>query len=163
MDISDIDPPPKKPAGKQLSLSANLILPVRPERTGWRDLRLSERHRRWGWNCPAVDLDFLLLEYDRGKATAIIEFKHEKAPLQWPSQPSYRAIADLGDRAGIPVLACRYADDFSWWRPAPLNRAAKPLLTSRAKMTEHEWVAFLYSLRGYEMPAELFTQAQIAI
>ena len=32
---------------------------VRQERSGWRDMRLSERHRRWGWNCPAVDLDHL--------------------------------------------------------------------------------------------------------
>ena len=34
---------------------------VRPERTGWRDEKLSQRHRMWGWDCPAVDIDFLLL------------------------------------------------------------------------------------------------------
>lgn len=31
---------------------------VRKERTEWRDLSLSKRHRRWGWDCPAVDLGF---------------------------------------------------------------------------------------------------------
>jgi len=47
---------------------------VRPERTGWRDLELSKRHRQWGWDCPGIDLDFLFLEYDRGKAVAIVEY-----------------------------------------------------------------------------------------
>jgi hypothetical protein len=45
---------------------------VKKERSGWRDLELSGRHRRWGWDCPAVDLDFLFLEYDKGKAVALV-------------------------------------------------------------------------------------------
>lgn len=39
-----------------------------PERTGWRDENLSRRHREWGFHCPAVDLGFLLIEYDTGEA-----------------------------------------------------------------------------------------------
>lgn len=136
---------------------------VKEERTGWRDLRLSQRHRRWGWNCPAIDLDFVLLEYDRGKAVAIVEYKHEKAPLQFPSHPSYQALINLGDRAELPVFACRYADDFSWWSAVPLNRVAKMLLPTRAKMTEQEWVNFLYKVRGYSPPAGLFEDFDIAI
>lgn len=77
---------------------------VRPERTGWRDIELSKRHRCWGWNCPAIDLDLVLLEYDRGKAVAIVEYKHERTPLQFPTHPSYQALIDLADRAGLPVL-----------------------------------------------------------
>jgi len=30
------------------------------ERTGFRDEALSRRHREWGINCPAVDVDWLL-------------------------------------------------------------------------------------------------------
>jgi len=54
-----------------------------------------------------------MLEYDRGKAVAIVEYKHEKAAKQYVSHPSYQAIIDLGNKAGIPVFACRYAGDFS--------------------------------------------------
>jgi hypothetical protein len=136
---------------------------VRPERTGWRDQGLSERHRRWGWHCPAIDLDFLLLEFDSGKAVALVEFKHERAALQWPTHPSYQALIDLGNRAGLPVFACRYADDFSWWRPVPLNRIAKTSLPHRQNMTEQEWVSFLYQLRGRKLPDDLFVQTAVAI
>lgn len=130
---------------------------VKPERTGWRDLALSERHRRWGWDCPAIDLDFLLLEYDRGKAVAIVEYKHEHADVQYASHPSYQALIDLGDRAGIPIFACRYAADFSWWRVTPLNKVAKKYLNNQRTMSEKDWVSFLYSLRRRSVPKNILT------
>ena len=33
------------------------------EWSGWRDQELSRRHQRWGFACPAVDLDFVLVEF----------------------------------------------------------------------------------------------------
>ena len=117
---------------------------VRPERTGWRDEALSRRHRRWGWDCPAVDIDFLFLEYDHGKASAIVEYKNEHAAPQ--------AMIDLGNRAGIPVIACRYADDFSVWKVIPLNDVAKKHIPNRLELDEQGWVKLLYKIRGYEVP-----------
>ena len=136
---------------------------VSPERTGWRDQRLSERHRRWGWDCPAVDVDFLMLEYDRGKASALVEYKHEQAAPQYPTHPSYRAMIDLGDRAGIPVFGVRYADDFSWWRVTPLNGLAKKLLSEQTRMTEEDWIKLLYRIRGSEAPSDLFEDKDVMI
>lgn len=127
---------------------------VRNERTGWRDLALSRRHRTWGWDCPAVDLDFLFLEYDRGKAVALVEYKHERAEAQFASHPTYQALIDLGTRADVPVFACRYADDFSWFRVVPLNELARVYLPDPLIMTEPQWVTFLYRVRGYEPPAQ---------
>ncbi len=121
------------------------------ERTGWRDAALSARHKYWGDNCPALDLDFLLIEYDTAKACALIEYKHEWAKPQDPGHNSYRAMADLGDRAGVPVFACRYASDFSWWIGIPLNNLALEYLSERTKMAEREWITLLYKLRGYEV------------
>lgn len=134
---------------------------VRPERTGWRDLELSNRHRRWGWNCPAVDLDFLFLEYDKGEPTAIVEFKHENAAPAHPSHPSFQAIIKLGSRANVPVFGCRYSADFSTWKVVSLNDQARKYLPTRTTMTEREWVSFLYRLRGCEMPNSLFEESQI--
>ena len=129
---------------------------VRQERTGWRDQALSERHRRWGWDCPMLDIDFLALEYDKGVSVAIVEYKHENAEKQYSSHPSYRALRDLGDKADLPVFAVRYAGDFAWWLVVPLNSRAKQVVPERKKMTEREWVEVLYRLRNYELPDGLF-------
>lgn len=136
---------------------------VRQERTGWRDLSLSQRHRKWGWDCPAVDLDFLFLEYDRGKAVAIVEYKHERAAPQRASHPTYQAMIDLGTRAGVPVIAVRYASDFVVWKAIPLNEKAKEWLPERREMTEREWVTLLYNMRGYDPPEKLFNDSSIRI
>jgi len=136
---------------------------VRKERTGWRDLRLSKRHRRWGWDCPAVDLDFLFLEYDKGKAVALVEYKHEQAAPQYRTHPTYQAMIDLGNRAALPVFGCRYADDFGNWTVTPLNDKAKEWLPKRQNMTEREWVTLLYTVRGYKVPDDLFTDMALQL
>ena len=137
---------------------------VRQERTCWRDLELSLRHKRWGWNLPAVDLDFLLLEYDRGKAVAIVEYKHEYALPQIATHPSYQAMIDLGTRAGIPVFACRYKSDFTQWNIVPLNNEAKQLMPNgRVLMTERQWVTFLYKIRGYDLPQGIFNYENLVL
>lgn len=136
---------------------------VKQERTGWRDLSLSQRHRKWGWDCPAVDLDFLFLEYDKGKAVAIVEYKHERARPQYASHPTYQAMIDLGTRAGVPVIAVRYANDFSTWGAVPLNAKAREWLPERKEMTEREWVTLLYNIRGYNPPESLFEGASVKI
>ncbi len=123
---------------------------VSPERTGWRDRALSERHRIWGWDCPAVDIDFLMLEYDHCKAVALVEYKHEQAKEQRKSNPSIKALIDLGNRANVSVFCVRYANDFSWWRVVPLNKVAQGWLSDRDEMTETDWVRLLYRMRGYD-------------
>jgi hypothetical protein len=136
---------------------------VKQERSGWRDMALSNRHRKWGWDCPAVDLDFLFLEYDKGQPVAIVEYKHEKAAPHYASHPTYQAMINLGTRAKVPVFAARYKEDFSLWTIIPLNDYAKAWLLDKKVMTEREWVTFLYELRGYTPPKELFDGASIKI
>ncbi len=137
--------------------------PVKPERSYWRDHSLSERHRRWGWDCPAVDLDFLLLEYDRGEPVALIEYKHQDAPPQYTSHPTLRAVISLGNRAAIPVFGVRYAKDFTWWAVVPLNAPAKKHLPERVTMSEIEWVTFLHEIRGYRLPADVLAWLDVAV
>ena len=121
---------------------------VRQERTGWRDEALSRRHREWGWDCPAVDIDFLMLEYDAGIPQALVEYKHEWAKLQDPKHPSYRALRYLADKAEIPFFAVRYKSDFSWWSVRSLNDYAKQFIPHSCEMTETEYIALLYEIRG---------------
>jgi len=129
---------------------------VRRERQGWRDEAISARHRSWGWNCPALDIDFLMLEYDDGKASAIVEYKNEHAARQQSGHASYRALCDLGNKANLPVFGVRYASDFSWWRVTALNaEAGKYLKENPTEMSETEWVKLLYATRQRGLPDDV--------
>lgn len=132
---------------------------VKREYTGWRDEGLSARHRTWGWDCPAIDIDFLMLEYDRGRAVALVEYKRETAPTQNSGHPSYRALRDLANKADLPLFACRYAKDYVWFKVVPLNDKARVVLCQSVVLSEREWVEFLYRLRGLEIPEDLFDEA----
>jgi hypothetical protein len=102
-----------------------------------------------------VDIDFLL-EYDHGDPVALIEYKNESAAPQDPKHASFQAMIRLGVRAEVPVFAVRYKSDFSSWYVVPLNEFARSKLKERTTMTERQYVFFLYALRGYPSPTELF-------
>ena len=104
-----------------------------------------------------IDIDFLAMEYDNGRANALVEYKNEHAAPQYPTHPSYRAMVDLGNRAGVPVLAVRYASDFSWWRVTPLNDLARKYVPELCELKEPEWVALLYTMRDRKMPGDIFS------
>ena len=129
---------------------------VKPERTQWRDLALSARHRQWGWDCPAVDIDFLLIEYCYSEPAALIEYKKENAPEPMPDNQSYRALTTLGNRAELPVFLVRYTPDFAKFTVVTLNQKARDVLPLTTDMTERQYVDFLYSLRGLPLPENLF-------
>lgn len=127
---------------------------VKPERSGWRDLSLNDRHRKWGWDCPATDLDFI--EYDNGRAVAIIEYKNEFAAPAKAASANVQALIDVGRRARLPVFGVRYAHDFAWFKVKPLNSWAAGFLPETKEMTEKEYVALLYRIRGRPLPLNLF-------
>ena len=123
------------------------------DRTGWRDEALSLRHREYGQNLPAVDIDFMLIEYDYSEPKALVEYKNQHAqPINVSKSPSILAMTNLANRAEIPAFLVRYADDFSWWRVLGLNdQAATYLTTNPQLMDEVEWVSILYAVRGLQI------------
>lgn len=129
------------------------MLEVRKERTGWRDLSLNERHREWGYDCPAVDVDQMFIEYDRAIPKALVEYKNEHAAPQRMNGTSYKALVALGNMAGLPVFFVRYADDFSWFRVYPMNALATDYVNfDYLDMSECEYVDLLYRIRGTPCP-----------
>ncbi len=122
------------------------------ERTGWRDERISARHRLWGFDCPAVDIDWLVVEYDRAEPVALIEYKHELAVVSGPADTNRMAIVALGDRAGLPVFCVRYKDDLSSFHVHPWNTAAFSALPETTFLSEIHFVELLYRLRHRAVP-----------
>ena len=136
---------------------------VRHERTFWRDEGLSQRHRKWGWDCPMLDIDFLAVEFDKGEPVALVEYKNEYADVHYASHPSYQALIKLGNRAGLPVIACRYASDFSKWRVTALNGKAREIIPERTELDEAGWVSLLYKIRGREVSRDVLENMNIEI
>lgn len=121
------------------------------ERSGWRDKELSQRHRRWGFNCPGVDLDFLMLEYNLAIPVAVVDYKHHKSTENDFNGPNFRALGDLYDRHGkqLPLLIARYWPDVWAFEVLPLNASAEVWLPQCdwVPMTERQFVSGLYKMR----------------
>lgn len=126
------------------------------ERSGWRDQKLSNRHRLWGFNCPAADVDFLMVEFNLGLPVGLIEYRHSNA--QWPpplKHPTFRAIRALADHYGgakepLPFAVVRYDDEPWRFGVRPVNEQAISFFgfQEERKMTERQYVTELYRLRG---------------
>lgn len=125
---------------------------VRQERTGWRCSAISERHRKWGFDCPAVDLDFVLAEYNYGLPVALIEYKERHAQLPDFSKPSYKALKALADgykEGAIPFLVATYDAELWWFSVSPINDAARQYYRHclNQVLTEQRFVRGLLLLR----------------
>lgn len=131
---------------------------VRRERSGWRDQEISERHRHWGFDCPAVDLDFLVVEYNRGLPVALIEYKHHGGMAPSVKHPTYRALGALADgyhRADggvfvhdpLPFLWAYYWPDIWAVRAFPVNETARAHFGYGESLSEQAFVQRLYRMR----------------
>ena len=141
------------------------------ERQFKRDAWLSGRHRVWGSDVPAMDLDFILAEYDRCVPIALIDYKHERATINLQSANT-RTLTALGDMAGIPAFIVRYGhsnqsgwsdfweevseDSVPWFQVIPLNLDAHgadlPSHDNNTRLSELVFVSWLYELRGRKIP-----------
>lgn len=121
---------------------------VKLDRTGWRDQKISERHRVWGFNCPAVDLDFLMVEYNMGLPVGLIEYKHHRAQTPDMRHPTYRALIELASLSGLPFMIVFYWPDVWAFRVFPINSKAKQHFKAPYQdCSELEFVTTLYRIR----------------
>jgi hypothetical protein len=122
------------------------------ERSGWRDEKISRRHRRWGFNCPATDMDFLLLEFNHGVPVAVVDYKHfSKAdPLADLHDSAIAALSGLYDERGenLPFFVARYWPESWAFKALAMNDRARSWLRNEwVAMTEKQWVTGLYRMR----------------
>lgn len=128
---------------------------VKPENYFWRDGAISQRHRTWGVHCPAVDLDFLLLEFDYSRPVALIDWKAYGSPEPNLMDNNFKALRSLCNTSGIPFMIVFYKRYDWWFRVIPANVAAVKVYPETKVMSEYEFVDSLYKLRGREMPKSL--------
>lgn len=131
---------------------------VKEEKHGFRDERISRRHREYGWNCPAVDLDFVLVEYNFGKPVALVEYKHFNSDKPNLKHPTYRALRELADHYApgpLPFFIAYYWPDIWAYRVLPVNSAAMSHFGDYETVSEREYVKRLYKMRRQTIALEL--------
>jgi hypothetical protein len=121
-------------------------------------VEISDRHRLWGYDLPAFDLDFMMIEYDLCKCVAIIEYKNEHADPFNSDSANCRAMIHLSrHREGdLPAFCVRYASDFSWFEVTALNQAGEAWFSPPATISEGEYRNFLYRIRRRNPPVVPF-------
>ena len=124
----------------------------RTERTGWRCEAISARHGMWGFNCPCVDLDFVVAEYNHGLPVALIEYKEKHARPPDRGHPTYQALKALADgyAAGpLPFMIVTYCNKAWWFEVTPMNSAAVAHYRhcSGERLSEQRFVRSLHLLR----------------
>lgn len=128
------------------------------ERTGWRDEAISRWHRTIGFDCPMVDIDFVVAEYDHCIPVAIIEYKHERAnPRDFEStHPSIKTLCAMADKAAIPFFVVIYSSDLLKFTVRPMNKLAiAKIPCEKVDRPQRQFVNFLYWLRGRKTPPEI--------
>lgn len=135
---------------------------TKKERTGWRDHTLSARHRDWGFNCPATDVDWIFIEYDNKRPIAIVEYKDFRATIDL-KEANYAATADLANNyrpkngvVGLPYLISRYWSDMWAFQVKPLNANAAEWFQSNEMLSERKYVTRLYAMRRRVVPPDIF-------
>lgn len=121
------------------------------ERTGWRDEALSKRHREWGQNCPAVDMDFLMCEFNHGVPVALIDYKRFNANLNNTNSKTADVLSGFYNAKGeqLPFYIVRYWPNDWAFQILPQNLTACNTLKKPVSdvLTEQQYVRFLYWLR----------------
>jgi hypothetical protein len=125
---------------------------------------LGLRHRLYGFDCPAVDVDFLLCEYSSNVPRALIEYKHRIAGeerCEWSGKmvprilfrSAIKTLRLLAQRAKLPFFVAFYDDDWSYEVYELYD--GEDFCMQKYDFSELEFVKLLYTLRGMKMPEEL--------
>jgi hypothetical protein len=132
--------------------------PVRPERTAWRDQGLSLRHRTWGYDVPAVDIDFLMCEYDSNTPKACVEYKAMYGQIIQSDTSALKAITSLCDASRIPFFLVAYDPKEFWVSIKAMNAFARKYVPFPRYMSEARYVTLLYELRGRDVPSTVLSR-----
>jgi len=110
------------------------------ERHNKRDDIISLKHRTWGFNVPAVDIDFLMIEYDQSIPKALIEYRHINGAIRVDA--SIKAIIALANAANVPFFVVQYyydTDNGKLWKAATVDTPAHFRILAMNPLAEQHW------------------------
>lgn len=128
---------------------------VKQETTGWRDDNLSARHRSWGVNCPATDLDLTLVEFNWRVPVAIIDYKHGNSKdsiRDIVRTDAVQAQLKLAEMANIAFAVVMYWRQPWQFKTYPGNEKARQWFKTGELLSELEFVRILHKIRNFELP-----------
>lgn len=125
---------------------------VRQERSGWRDQWISQRHRSWGYDCPMVDIDFLAIEYTQKVPVALVDYKAARPFRIDANAANYTALINASAGMNVPFMVVFYSPQYAWFYVHPMNYQSMQWFGRGQWMSEREYVAALYTLRGISVP-----------
>lgn len=124
---------------------------AKPRKTNLGDGPISDWHRTLGADMPATNLDFLMVEYDRARPKAVIEYKRDYVPVGDRNHPTYQAVRELcaARTRELPFYLVRYAENLTRFEVLPFNVSAYSMISDFRKVfNEAEYVRFLERLRN---------------
>lgn len=143
---------------------------VRKESTGWRDQFISEWHRKIGYNAPAMDIDGITtlggehegswIEYDHREPVALFEYKTAGHLEQrgWKKLiEEVKPLTSLGNRASLPAYLVVYDSRKIRFLPYCLTETGVDYVGD-IWLSERDYAAFLYHIRGRSIPAEIYAR-----
>lgn len=139
------------------------------ERSGWRDEKLSRRHRTWGRDIAVTNLDFIaspetMIDEETNSVFAEIWYRR---PVLITDYKSMKPTAVDWDTAALGCLQfmanqCKcaitvvfYSPNYWWFYVVPGNEIADRLYKGGGYLTEFQYVLSLYQLRGIAMPSHI--------
>lgn len=121
---------------------------VTPRRTAYTDQPIRDWHRQaFSSDYPCVDVDCLMVEYDRYTPCAIIEWKHKNAGDIDPRSANMRALWNLAAAAHLPLFVVYWKDGFEAFRVAPYNYYATLWTPRTINMLPDGFIKLIEKLR----------------
>lgn len=135
--------------------------------SGWRDAGLTAWHESRGIGCPAPGMTFVMVEYDRGEPVGIVNYIRRGEALP-RGEDVVRAYAGFGELSGpngpLPFLTAVY-DPYNWAKTLyahnPAARALMPYDQKMNQVSEYDFAAILYRMRGRYIADELDRSVQL--
>lgn len=127
---------------------------------------ISARHRKWGDDCPATNIDMTLIEYDRCIPVAIVDIKMRRnldadSLKRELTSANGKTQANLATKADLPFYIVGYTPDWKNYVILPGNKIASIKMSQHFGsetsniISEHDYVSFLYALRNRKLPASV--------
>ena len=131
---------------------------------------ISVRHREWGFDCPATNIDCVMCEYDHKIPQALIEFKGRSPQSGDKTSANSQTIINLANMADLPCFILYYNNSNWTFLILPLNKKAEQKyanwMKSFVNFPESGWISefaavtFLYYLRNRLIPQDILEKLQ---